>query len=344
MSSAPQVAVLIATYNRAERIGETLDYLAASRPPGVAWEVVVVDNNSTDDTRAVVESRQSAFPVPLRYLTEKQQGRSPALNTAIAATTAPYIVFSDDDIRVEADWLATATAALAEGWDYVGGPVRPIWEGQPPRWLDLTRSDIWGTIAILDYGPARFLFEDRRLVPLAGNLGVRRTVVDRVGDFRVELGRSNGKVLLGQEVPEWMSRVRAAGFRGVYAPEMVVHHHIPTRRLTKAYHRKWWIGKGISRARFDAVQPVTDQGIDLRQVPHLGSIPRFMYTDAARDIVAFFRALLLRQTEERFRREIRLAFLYGYLRARGLWRKPDYPAPSPVRETTFRASRVTESV
>jgi glycosyltransferase involved in cell wall biosynthesis len=325
MGGSVHVAVLIATYNRAERLGETLDILAASRVrSGLTWEVVVVDNNSTDTTRDVVESRQATYPVTLRYLTEKKQGRSPALNTAIAATDAPFLLFSDDDICVESNWIDTAVAALESGLDYAGGPVRPIWEAPPPRWLDLTRSDIWGTIAILDYGPDRFVFEDRGRVPLAGNLAVRREVFDRVGPYRVELGRSNGRVLLGQEVPEWMARARAAGVRGVYVPEMVVHHHIPARRLTKQYYRRWWVGKGYSRALFDEMQPITDQGIDLRLVPHIGAIPRFMFTDAVRDILGYLRALFTRNPEERFRRVIRLAYLFGYLRARGLWRRPSY--------------------
>lgn len=342
MTSDPQVAVLIATYNRAHFLGETLDYLAASTPPGVSWEVVVVDNNSTDDTRQVVESRVAGFPVPLRYLTEKKQGRSPALNTAIAATTAPLIVFADDDIRVDPEWLTTATRALAEGWSYVGGPVRPIWESEPPRWLDLTRSDTWGTIAILNYGSTRFVFEDQRRVPLGCNIGVRRQVIDAVGGFRADLGRSNGKLLLGQEVPEWLSRVRAAGFRGLYIPEMVVDHHIPSRRLTKDYHRRWWMGKGYSRAMLDLIQPVTDQDVDLRRVPHLGGLPRFMFTDAVRDIVAFGRALLTGQIEERFRRELRLAYFVGYLRARRVWRAPAYRQPAPMPLPAFAASGFAE--
>lgn len=339
MSGSVQVAVLIATYNRAERLGETLDTLAASAVrPGRTWEVIVVDNNSTDRTREVVESRQAAYPVSLRYLTEKRQGRSPALNTAIAATTAPLLIFSDDDIRVDPRWLETAAAALEAGAAYVGGPVRPIWEVPPPRWLDRTRSDLWGTVAILDYGADSFVFEDRRRVPLGCNLAVRREVVDRAGDFCVELGRGNGKVPLGQEVPEWLARVRAAGYRGLYMPGMVVHHHIPARRLTKEYHRRWWIGKGYSRAMFDVMQPVTDQGIDLRQVPHIGALPRFMITDAVRDVVAYVRALCARNPEERFRREIRLAYLFGYLRARGLWRRPAYGLPPTPSVSTATSS------
>jgi glucosyl-dolichyl phosphate glucuronosyltransferase len=331
MTSSARVAVLIATYNRAALLGETLDVLArCDTDPHFTWEVIVVDNNSTDDTRRVVEARRPCYPVPLTYLTERRQGRSAALNSGMAATSAPLLLFTDDDVRVEREWVLAGAHALEAGADYVGGPVLPIWEAPPPQWLDLTRSDLWGTIAILDYGAARFAFEDRRRVPLGANMGLRRSLVERVGGFRAELGRSNGRRVLGQEVPELLARSRRVNGRGVYVPEMRVHHHIPAARLTKTYYRRWWLGKGYSKAILDLAQPITETGIDLRAAPHLGSVPRFMISDAGRDILRYARALLTGNACERFRREMRLTYLLGYLRARGLWRRPLYAATQPV--------------
>ena len=325
----PRVAVLIATYNRADLLGETLDCLAASAvPAGLPWEVIVVDNNSTDRTKAVVLSRQSGYPVRLRYVFERQQGRSCALNTAMAVTTSPILLFTDDDVRVAPGWLAAGAAALAGGWDYVGGPVRPIWEAPPPPWLDLTRSDLWGTIAILDYGAEPFAFEDRRRVPLGANMGVRRSLIARVGGFRADLGRSSGRRVMGQEVPELLSRARGAGLRGGYVPEMAVDHHVPAARLTKTYYRRWWSGKGYSKALFEALHPLTELGLDLRLVPHVGALPRYMIGDAVRDLAAFARAVIAGDERERFRREMRLAYLAGFVRARGLLRRPVYHEPA----------------
>src|SRR5690348_13998405 len=248
MNDSPRVAVLIATYNRAQMLGETLDVLARSSvDPSLAWEVVVVDNNSADATREVVTSRQASYPVPLRYVFERRQGRSSALNTAIAATTAPLLLFTDDDVRVDAGWVMAGANALLSDAHYVGGPVRPIWEVEPPAWLDLTRTDLWGTIAILDYGPDPFAFEERQRVPLGANMGVRRSLIAAVGGFRIDLGRSNGRRLLGQEVPELLARARATGLHGRYVPAMAVDHHIPAARLTKGYFRRWWVGKGYSK-------------------------------------------------------------------------------------------------
>ncbi len=330
MVGSARVAVLIATYNRAALLGETLDVLARSETdPLMPWEVVVIDNNSTDDTRHVVRSRQAGYPVRLTYLVERRQGRSAALNAGIAATAAPLLLFTDDDVRVEPGWLLAGARALDDGADYVGGPVVPIWEAPPPRWLDLTRGDLWGTIAILDYGPSRFTFEDRCRVPLGANMGFHRSLVERVGAFRADLGRSNGRRVLGQEVPELLARSRAANLSGVYVPEMRVHHHIPAARLTKRYFRRWWVGKGFSKAILDATQPITETGLDLRTVPHLGSVPRFMISDAGRDILAYARAVVVNDVCERARRAMRLAYLWGYLRARGLWRRPQYASTAP---------------
>src|ERR1700748_1248986 len=149
-SPSADATVLICTYNRAPFLGDTLDSLARSRPSHVTWNVIVVDNNSNDDTREVVLSRVAGYPVPLIYLFEGRQGKSHALNTGLNATAAPFVLFTDDDVIVDAGWIDASCRALRddEAVDYTGGPVRPIWERPCPAWLDQTRSDLWGTLAI----------------------------------------------------------------------------------------------------------------------------------------------------------------------------------------------------
>jgi hypothetical protein len=226
---------------------------------------------------------------------------------------------TDDDVRVEPQWLDAACDALdghTGGAAYAGGPVRPMWETPPPTWLDLSRGDLWGTIAIQDHGGDRFVYEERRKVPLGANMAARRELFEVAGNFRADLGRSNGRTLLGQEVPELLMRARAAGLRGVYVPAMQVHHHIPSKRLTRAYFRRWWFGKGVSRAALERIQPITELGIDLRQTPHLLGLPRYMYGTALRDAVGYAVNALRGRAAEAFRHEMMLAFFVGYARAR----------------------------
>ena len=313
--------VLIATYNRATLLDETLQSLRALRvKPGRRWDVIVVDNNSTDNTRAVVERHAADFPVPLTYLHEPKQGRSSALNAGIAVAAGAVIAMTDDDVRVDERWLEAACAALLEGTDstiaYTGGPVSPIWEAEPPDWLDLKRGDLWGTIAIQDHGEQQFVYDEARKVPLGANMAARRTLFDAIGGFRADLGRSSGRLVLGQEVPELLMRARAAGFRGLYLPAMRVQHHIPARRLERTYFRRWWYGKGVSRSALEQAKPVTELGIDLRTTPHVLRVPRYMYGSAIRDAAAWLKHALRGRRAEAFRHEMMLAYFAGYAVAR----------------------------
>lgn len=318
MSDAVDATVLIATYNRAAFLDRTLTSLRALTVAARRWDVIVVDNNSRDHTRQVVERHAVDFPVRLRYLFEGRQGRSSALNAGIAASDGAIIAMTDDDVRVEPQWLDAACDALSGPGRivYAGGPVRPMWEAPPPRWLDLTRSDLWGTIAIQDHGDVDFVYEEARKVPLGANMAARRELFAAVGPFRADLGRSSGRVLLGQEVPELLVRARAAGLCGRYIPRMRVHHHIPASRLTRRYFRRWWFGKGVSREAMERMQPVTELGVDLRATPHLLGLPRYMYGTAARDLVGLARDALARRPADAFRHEMMLAFFAGYFRAR----------------------------
>jgi glucosyl-dolichyl phosphate glucuronosyltransferase len=313
-----EATVLICTFNRAELLAETLDTLAATQAGTLRWDVIVVDNNSNDGTREVVLSRAAGFPVNLRYVFEPRQGKSHALNAGMAATDAAIVVFTDDDVRVTEGWLAAACRPLLEDQeiDYTGGPVRPIWEQPCPSWIDQTRPDLWGTLAILDYGETPFVFEERRRVPLGANMAVRRALIERIGGFDPELGR-RGTSLLGQEQAEFFCRSRAIGACGRYVPEMMLYHHVPARRLTRSYFRRWWFWKGVSRWRLEQRHPVTELGVDLSRVVRLAGIPRFMVGTAARDALGWVVALLSWDAISRMRHEMMLCYFLGYVRGAG---------------------------
>jgi glycosyltransferase involved in cell wall biosynthesis len=311
-------SVVIATYNRSRDLEGTLASLAGMRPRG-DWEVIVVDNNSTDDTRQVVEGAAPAFPVDLRYVFEKQQGRSPALNAGIRAARGEIIATTDDDVRVDQPWLDRAAEALESiGCDYVGGRVLPIWGGPCPAWLANRPGKQWAVIALLDYGPRPLEFGTR--VPLGVNMAFRRHAFDRAGLFDVNTGRRAG-TLLGQEVREWCIRARAAGLRGFYIPEMTVHHIIPASRLNKAYFRRWFFWRGISRAQLyerfglDMIAP-EETTLDYGRVPHVAGVPRFMYRQCLQRLVAWSAAKARRRAEAAFEHELWLCFFAGVLKQR----------------------------
>jgi len=323
----PDVTVLIATYNRADLLARTLDSLAASRMDR-PWDVLVVDNNSADHTPDVVAARQPAYPVPLRYLFEPRQGKSVALNTALAAVSAPLIAFTDDDVDVPPGWLQALAEPLfaRKDVDYTGGPVCPMWEGPKPAWLDET-GNLGGTIAVKDHGDEPFIFEDRARTPLGVNMCVKRSLLDRVGGFNAGLGR-RGASLLGQEQAEFFCRSRASGARGLYVPEARLSHFVPAARLTRRYFRRWWYWKGVSQARLHRLHPVTELGVDLRRTPHLLNVPKFLYGNAVRNLLGWIRALAARDRRSLADREMSLVYFLGY------WRDRQRGGPEGTEQTS----------
>ena len=313
-------SVVIATFNRAADLRATLESLAGLQPRR-DWEVIVVDNNSTDETKAVVAAAAETFPAPLRYLFEREQGRSPALNAGIRLARGEIIATTDDDVRVEPDWLDRAAEGLENlQCDYVGGRVLPIWGAARPAWLPDRGGKHWAVIALLDYGAEPIEFGAR--VPLGVNMAFRRQAFERAGLLDPHTGRKAG-TLLGQEVREWCIRARAAGLRGFYLPDLVVRHVIPASRLNKAYFRRWFYWRGISRAMLyekagldmEAPEQTT---LDFRTVPHVLGVPRYLYRKALASIAACVRARVRRDAVAAFEHELWVWFFAGIVRQRAL--------------------------
>ncbi|HKR13150.1 MAG TPA: glycosyltransferase family 2 protein [Pyrinomonadaceae bacterium] len=311
-------SVIIATYNRAEELPRTLESLK-SLETDEQWEVIVVDNNSSDNTREVVENVKS-FPVPLHYVMERVQGRSAALNAGIRLAQGEILAITDDDVRVDPRWLVNSERALRElNCDYVGGKALPIWSGgKRPDWLPNRGGKHWGVIALLDYGPEPIEFGDR--VPLGVNMVFRRHCFERAGLWDNSIGRKAG-TLLGQEVREWAQRARAAGLRGFYSPDLIVHHVIPEDRLTKRYFRRWFYWHGISRAilyqnnRLDMESPEST-ALDFSTVPHVAGVPRYLYRTCLKKFVSMWSALARRDAIARFEDELWIWFFAGIVSQR----------------------------
>ena len=313
-----ELSVVIATFNRASGLAATLNSLSglATRR---AWELIVVDNNSTDDTRHVVDTCALLFRVPVRYVCESRQGRSPALNAGITLARGDIVVTTDDDVRVEPDWLDRIADGMTRlGCDYVGGRVLPIWEAPRPAWLPNHGGKHWAVVALLDYGDHPIEFGTR--VPLGVNMAFRRSAFERAGLFDPDTGRKAG-TLLGQEVREWCIRARAAGLRGCYVPEIAVRHVIPAARLRKRYFRRWFYWRGISRALL-----YERAGLDMespehtvtsaRAVPHVFGVPRYLFRTALGHVENWLAALLKRDGVASFDHELWLWFFAGIVSQR----------------------------
>jgi glycosyltransferase involved in cell wall biosynthesis len=269
--------VVIPTHNRASLLRRTLEsLLTADRPDRLDVGVTVVDNGSTDDTRALVESLMPRFGDRLQYVYEPKPGRSQALNAGIAATHGDLVGMIDDDEEVDRNWLRTVAEAFQDPTtDFIGGPYVPRWGGERPSWLGTAHR---GAIGWVDGGPVTRPFGPGfEGILMGGNAIVRRSVLDRVGPYATDLGRTPDGRLLACEDQDMFDRLLAIGARGFYRPDLVILHYVPPERLTKRYFRRWAFWRGVSLGVLDRRRPDA--------VAYLLGVPRYMFGMALRGTI-----------------------------------------------------------
>ncbi len=255
-------SVVICTYNRCESLRDTVQALLNQHlDPKLELEIIVVDNNSKDQTRDVIEEVCRTSKWPVHYLFESTQGKSYAQNAGIRVATGDFIAFCDDDVVAGSNWIQELHKAfLIYGADCVGGPVQPLWSRKPPKWLEDPARQ-FGPLAILDRGDKPLIAGEAERTAgnflIGSNFAVRNLIFREVGFYRTDLGRA-GKTLGGGEDSEMISRLLTAGKRLVYMPNAVVRHKVPPARMTLAYLRKWnyWMARSTVRiSKFKQVTP-----------------------------------------------------------------------------------------
>lgn len=251
MPPAPtlKVTVAIPTYNRADFLRQTLAGIAGQQFPRDHFEVLVIDNNSSDHTRAVVAEFANARPAP-RYVHEPQQGLDHARNRAIAEARGEIVVFGDDDILVQPDWLAQMTVPLladgAQRIGAVGGEVIPVFPDGLPPWV----AEWHAPLAFRgDAGPL-----EARHSPMGANLAFPKWVFEKLGVFHTALDRAAGNYFSGGD-SEMIRRVRAAGLEVWFAPAAAVKHQMPASRTTFRYAARHAFDSARSRVIDRAGQP-----------------------------------------------------------------------------------------
>jgi glycosyltransferase involved in cell wall biosynthesis len=245
-SDSPAIAVVVCTHNRARLLRRTLASLAAQTIPAVQREIFLVDDGSTDDTRAAAEefARQVGGFTAIH---QANAGLGAARNNGWRACRAPIVAFLDDDAIAPPNWLESICSIFSRGDARVGilgGPIDPEWESPPPAWL--TR-DLMIWLTVFDLGPAPLTSNTD---PLFGgaNMAFRTAALREVGGFPVNLGRKGGSLLSHEEVAIWAA-VSARGWINAYDPNLRVRHFTPTARMTIPWFRRRLYWEGISIAR-----------------------------------------------------------------------------------------------
>ena len=284
------ISVIICTYNRANSLADTLSCLTRQSYNIENWELIVVDNNSNDNTKEIIDEYSKKLP-NLTYKFESQQGLSYARNLGINSAHGEIIVFTDDDVLPETDWLVQIQTNMEKYLcDACGGYIAPKWEVPPPPWLT---EIFYGFLAIKTdiNGPRQLGINDE--LPFGANMAFRKSMFPRYGLFDTQKGRK-GNILAGGEDGEMFERIIRENCLVYYFPNIKVTHKVEAFRIKKNYFRRWRFQgskNSASVATFEGSRRV------------LG-IPLYLISQTAKAIFKSFMYLITKPQDIAFRQEM----------------------------------------
>lgn len=272
-----RATVVICTWNRSTLLERALASLADQRiPQSTSWELLIVNNNCTDDTDSVVSS--FATRLPIRCLHEKSPGLSNARNRALAEARGDYILWTDDDVKVSPEWLSSYLSAFRDFPDcgVFGGPILPDFEGVPPNWLRSGWQKVQDAYAIRDFGSEDQEFSVDGRLPYGANFVIRGDL-QRSHPYDPNLGRAPEHKFRGGEEIAVIRAIMSEGWHGRWVPAAAVLHWIPKSRQSLKYIRDYWKGQGIS---------VGTTG-DFDSYPSILGIPRWILRARVQDEIRY---------------------------------------------------------
>jgi glucosyl-dolichyl phosphate glucuronosyltransferase len=241
------ISVCICTYNRSESLQRTLESLGSQlAADSNRVEILIIDNNCTDGTAAVVEAFRERLPI--RRVAERRQGLAHARNRAVAEFRGEVLLFTDDDVRFGGGWLAGYEKAILcfTGASYFGGRILPDWGSKKPKWIgDQPLDLIDGLLGWFDHGTEIRPFEQTEPLPFGASFAIKRQLFDKVGMFRGELGTGGTGLGRGEET-EFLMRARDIGAQGVYVGEALCFHAYDRSHLTAVALYRYGIACGRS--------------------------------------------------------------------------------------------------
>lgn len=298
------ISVIVCTYNPGSELTELLDSVLEQETHGTfTYELLVVDNNSTDGACELVAGYAAPHAGRIRLIRESKQGKSHALNTGVEQARGGLCFILDQDERLPQGYLQRLYETMRDHPQatFVGGKVQPAEGIELPDWLDRRH---WSAIAMCDYG-AEPLYTDasRNLTLLAGCF--RKADMQAVGGYTPSLGISPG--MIGSvEDADLYARLYRAGRKGFYTPDLVLSHKIDTSRLEKRYHRRWHFGHG----RYFSL--MRDPDFE-RSRTHVLGVPLHVFGQIVRNAGAWTGARLRGRAEDAFFCELQVRFCCGFI-------------------------------
>lgn len=243
-----KVSVILCTYNRDKYLRTTLEALALQSVQAHTYEVIIVNNRSTDTTENIALDFIQEHPqCSAKYFVEKQQGLSYARNRGISESSGDILTFIDDDSFVEPTYIQSVVSFFKtyQSAAAYGGKIIPQYETEEPIWMS---KFLWPLVAALDMGSEVTTFKGSKF-PIGANMGFRKVVFEKYGDFNTALGRKGKEGLEGGEEKDLFSRLKNNNETIYYTPEVSVRHVIPPKRLEMAYIKGLAVGVGTSEKK-----------------------------------------------------------------------------------------------
>ncbi|RJP60214.1 MAG: glycosyltransferase family 2 protein [Candidatus Auribacter fodinae] len=244
-----ELSVIICTFNNSAMLMRCLNAISAQSMPASLYELLVVDNNSSDNTHHVVSEFSKVCPLNIRYVFEPRQGLSIARNRGIHESHGNIIVFADDDTVPHRLWLEsihTAFTAITPEPSAVGGRIVPLPERPIPDWFP---DRAYSLLAVLDYGDNGRFLKDNELI-YGCNMAFKRSVFDEFGLFDEKLGLQ-GNIKRWSEETQLIRQLKANDRKVYYSPQAEVQHTVIAEKLTFKYLIKRNYTQGITDARID---------------------------------------------------------------------------------------------
>lgn len=243
----PDISVIVCTHNRQELLSKCLLSLNKQSYPSNKLEIVIIDNNSTDNTKIIVQKYTKKAKFACKYVFEPRIGLSQAKNTGIRNSRRKIVAFIDDDAVACKNWVKNIVNCFSkeEIWA-VGGQVKPKFEITPPEWIPQRYFFVLG---VCDSG--RKIAEVPDIA--GGNSAFRKEVFKKIGLFRTALGHKGRKLLAGEEL-DFCTRITQAGGKIFYTPKAIIYHWTPKERLTRKYFIKRIFMEGVTLVKLEKLK------------------------------------------------------------------------------------------
>ncbi len=260
--------IVIATCNRASLLKDCLESICRQESGDFTFDVIIADNNSTDDTKKIAEIYKTKLSGRLQYLFQPVQGKVNALNQAVQHAQGDILIFTDDDVTTDSRWLINIVECFKKyDCDGVGGRILPSYPPETPEWVKKHARQLAGPIVLYDLGEEVTQYVKPHLEFLGANFAFKRQVFSDCGLFRTDIGPGTGA--MGEDT-EFVNRAVKANKVLYYSGKALVWHPVDPQRMTLRYFAKWYMSLG--RYRF----LVDEKGLLDTNLPSYFGVPRYL--------------------------------------------------------------------